>query len=250
MKKIVISSIIIFLISTAVFADFNENDLLFSNDTNISLYPEINYEKNPAVLQSIRVPFIFTSFEFDGSYEYEKNERIDASVGEAGGTEFIYSLSLLPALSFSYFSPGEDGKVFGYNFFYSSEHEISGTDSLDYNDPSENDSLSEVDQVFTGGVDFYLAFPGKKTKKNDAGFSLGYELTYDPVYFSWITDKAVNPTLSYVQTSSDEDDTNEFVHQLKFDYGMVLPKDKFDLSFGLNCTGVYADRNSKYMPYD
>ena len=250
MKKIVITSILVSIVIAAAFGDFNEKDLLFSNEQNMSIFPEINYGKNPAVIQGITAPLIFTDLDFDGSYEYLKEERVDSSVGVIGGTEIVDSLSLIPALGFTHFLPADQGPVFGYSLYYDSAHELSETRSLKFNDPSENDSLSAYNEAYSGGTDFYLSFSAGKEKPVDMGFSLGYGITYDPVMFSWFTDNAITPSLSYIQPSADEDDTLGFDHRLSFDYGLAIPDEGFDLMLGLNCTGIYSDRNTKYMPYD
>ena len=248
MKKVIVTAVILIQLAAAVFGDFNRTDLLFSNSLNISLYPEVNYTRNPSVLNGVVTPFMLGGLDLSGAYNYEKMERIDSAIGTAGGTDIDTQLDILPTVGLSWFFPTDEGNAWGVSIDYNSVHQ-QGSEKLSlYNNASENSTSTMSDNEFDAGVDFYFTLPpGDNT---NMGFLLGYNFTYDPTAVRWVNDLSVNPGLNYIEATTDDDYIQDFLHKLHIGYGISMPFNGFDLYAAVNCEGGYEDRARAFTAYD
>jgi hypothetical protein len=250
MKKYLVSAIIGLLSVVVVFGDtdIDPEDFLFLTPINAILYPELDYEDNPSVLFDIDENLMLTNLDFTAAYVDSLKTRIDDSVGLAGGTEKISSFSMAPGGELTMFLPIDKESLFGFGVYYGSEHSADRTDSLNYNGVAENKKILTDENVFTAGTDFYLAL--HPSKEFDMGFSLGYNMNFDPAFFKWITDSSVSPALQYTEPLLNPDNFNEFVHGLDAAAGLNIPLDDARFLLGVDYSGSYKDSTDELVVVD
>ncbi|MBI9108049.1 MAG: hypothetical protein JEZ04_14975 [Spirochaetales bacterium] len=250
MKKYLAFAIIGLLSVTMVFGDtdIDPEDFLYLTPANEVLYPELDYKSNPAVLSDINENLLLVNLDFTAAYAESLKTRIDDSVGLLGGTEIISSFSMSPGGDLTMFFPLEDGSLFGFDLFYDSEHSSDRADSLNYNGVTENKKILTDENIYNAGTDLYFAM--NPAKEFDLGFSLGYNLNYDPAVFKWVTDSTISPALQYTEPLLSSDNFNELTNGLNAAVGVTLPFDNYKLLLGVVYNGSYKDGTDELVEVD
>ncbi|HAK45567.1 MAG TPA: hypothetical protein DCO79_06565, partial [Spirochaeta sp.] len=250
MKKITAVFLMLIMITAAVIADtdMDPQDFLYLTDFNQDVYPELDYETNPAFLRNLKDKLLLGSLYFDGSYDTETKTRIDDSVGATGGTETSVLLGLNPAADFVFFTPTKDKNIAGFGVNIESNHYFDTLTDIKYNGATENLQEKLSDNTFSVGADFYLA--PKISKGPDAGFTIGYDFSHDPALYNWITDSTVSPAVSYTETLAEPDNTNDFSHGLDAAAGLVFPVSSGEFRLSVDYRGVFTDSSDEYVAVD
>ncbi|MBN2658862.1 MAG: hypothetical protein JXR86_17540 [Spirochaetales bacterium] len=251
MKKQILMCALCFLVLTLLpgQTEIKGMDLLFLNGTGSALFPELSYGRYPSVLNNLKEKTLLNHLEFSMDYQKNVQERIDDSIGAAGGTGTDLSLHLLPLLSFSLFIPLESGSLFGIDISYQSNHSYENLSYLNYNSVSEDSEMETSMNLYDFGADLYLALPAGE-KSLDLGFALGYSLEYKPKVFRWITDRTFNPSLIYADTTGVTNPVDSFRHGINGSASIDLYPGKSTLSFSLLYRGIFEDSSAEYRAVD
>jgi len=250
MKKYIAAAIIGLLSVTAVIGDtdIDKEDFLFLTPENKELYPELDYQANPAVLCDVDQNLMLANLDLSSTYTESLKTRIDDSIGLKGGTEKLSSFFLAPGGDLTMFLPLDEQSLFGFSLFYNSRHSVDKADYLNFNGVTENRKILTDENDFNSGTDFYIAL--ELPENLDIGFSLGYNINIDPAVFKWVTDSTISPALQYTEPLLTPDNLNDFTHGVDAAAGMTFPADEFKFLVGVVYNGTYKDSTDEWVEVD